>query len=73
VSSIDNPAITVGEMKMHGVAKVWALCDSCGNGWQVPIDFLPPATNLRKIAELLICPVCGDKDVKASPTLPGSD
>lgn len=72
MSSIDNPAITVGEMKTHAVNEVLASCDLCGERWRVPIEFLPSATKLEKIAELIICPNCGDRGIKASPALPGA-
>lgn len=73
MSSIDNSAITVGEMKMHGVEKIWASCGHCGKRWQAPIDILPSATSLAKIAQLIICPTCGERGVKVSPATPGCD
>jgi DNA-directed RNA polymerase subunit RPC12/RpoP len=67
MSGIDNPAITVGEMKAHGVQKVWAACELCGKRWLVPVEFLPASTSLATIAELIICPNCGDRSLMASP------
>jgi hypothetical protein len=67
MDEIYHPAITVGELQMHGVKQVLAACGLCDKRWFVPIDFLPTGTNLMKIAELLICPACGGRSIKASP------
>ncbi len=69
MGSINNPAITVGEMQALGVDSVEAHCCVCGNRWPVPIDFLPAATTLSKVAELIVCPTCGSSGVKVSLAL----
>lgn len=69
---IDGLSLTVGEMSAHGVENVRAFCPACGHLWNSPIDFLPPATTLAKISELLMCWTCGGLEVEAEPAWPDS-
>lgn len=64
---INAPSLTVAEMSAQGVENVRAFCPACGQLWNAPIDFLPSATTLAKIGELLKCRACGSRDVEAEP------
>lgn len=62
----DVLATTVAELLERGESELSAACGFCGETWRLPIDFLPPATTIRTIAKLIICPVCGGREVIAS-------
>jgi hypothetical protein len=62
----DPLALTVAELLEPGESELSASCGSCGKTWRLPIGFLPPATTIRTIGELIICPVCGGWEVVAS-------
>ena len=63
--------LLVSDMLMEGVCEVIATCPECGKSWTAPIAFLPPATSMSKIAELIVCPLCGSLDVHVEPVLQG--
>jgi uncharacterized Zn finger protein (UPF0148 family) len=62
----DPQAVTVAQLLERGESELSASCGFCGETWQLPIDFLPPATTIRTIGRLIICPVCGGREVAAS-------
>jgi Zn finger protein HypA/HybF involved in hydrogenase expression len=64
-------AIAVADLLMRGVEKIDASCLRCGENWQAPISILPPATTLAKIAELMVCPACGGREVDIAPAWMG--
>jgi hypothetical protein len=64
---LDNP--TVAELTAADIDRVDAFCAGCGHMWAAPIDFLPPATDLRKVAALIICPICRGRDIEVDPSL----
>jgi hypothetical protein len=61
----DPLALTVAELMERGESELSASCGFCGESWQLPIDFLPPATTIRTIGQLVICPVCGGRETIA--------
>lgn len=63
-SVVDPGFVTVADLLAHGIDEVSATCPSCRSSWLVPVSFLPPATSLRKVGELLICPRCGSQKVR---------
>jgi len=63
--------ITVADLLMRGVDEMDASCLRCGENWQAPIGFLPPATTLAKISELMVCPACDGWEVEVAPAWPG--
>lgn len=56
--------VTVADLVEEGADAIEASCWRCGEEWQAPIAFLPPATTLVRISEILICPTCGGRDVE---------
>lgn len=64
-------AITVADLQNRGVEEIDASCLRCGENWQAPITVLPSATTLAKIAELMVCPACGGREVDVTPAWPG--
>jgi hypothetical protein len=58
--------MTVGDLVKRGVEDVKAFCGDCGKLWRAPITFLPPATGLRKVAALMLCPRCGGREIEVS-------
>ncbi len=69
MGSIGHPSMTVAEMWELGVDCIRASCAHCCRRWRVPVDFLPPATTLAKIEELIICQDCGRGGLKVSVAL----
>lgn len=57
----------LSELTRDGVDSVDAFCEKCGNSWQAPIAFLPPATTLAKIEALMACPKCDSHQVEIHP------
>lgn len=64
-------AVTVADLLMRGVEGIDASCLRCGENWRAPITMLPPATSLAKIAELMVCPICGSGNVDVAPAWMG--
>lgn len=58
---------TVGDLDAHGADSVKATCVACGREWRVMVRFLPIATTLPKVADLLECRVCGGQRVGVEP------
>lgn len=67
MQNIHPSGITVDDLMMRGVEVVRASCQCCGESWTAPITFLPSATTLEKISQLMICPLCGGRDIVAQP------
>jgi DNA-directed RNA polymerase subunit RPC12/RpoP len=63
--------LTVAELAASGVDEVEAMCLRCGRTWRSPISFLPPATALQKITELMSCPACGGREIDIQPAEAG--
>lgn len=59
--------MTVGDLVKRGVEDVEAFCVDCGELWRTPISFLRPATGLRKMAALMLCPSCRGREIEVSP------
>ena len=59
--------VTVGDLAASGIDEVDAMCVRCGSVWRSPISFLPPATTLEKIAELMSCRACGGREIDVEP------
>jgi Zn finger protein HypA/HybF involved in hydrogenase expression len=55
---------TVAELMVNDIENVEAACLRCGEAWLAPTDFLPPATTIAKIADLMVCPTCGGREVR---------
>jgi Zn finger protein HypA/HybF involved in hydrogenase expression len=56
--------VTVADLIARGVDTVEASCVKCGDQWLSPITFLPPATTITKVAALMLCPICGGRDIE---------
>ncbi len=63
----DDGKTTVADLGARGIEEVKAMCPRCGRIWRSPIAFLPPATALRKIGELMTCPTCGGRGIEVEP------
>jgi Zn finger protein HypA/HybF involved in hydrogenase expression len=63
--------VTVADLLRQGAEEIDASCLRCGENWRAPITILPSATTLAKIAELMVCPACGGREVEVAPAWPG--
>jgi len=69
--TVTPSAITVADLLRRGVDEIDASCSRCSENWQTPISILPPATTLAKIAEVMVCPACGGREVDIAPAWMG--
>jgi Zn finger protein HypA/HybF involved in hydrogenase expression len=69
--NIEPSAVTVADLIRRGADEVRASCQQCGDSWRAPITFLPSATTLEKIGQLMICPACGGRKIVAAAAWPG--
>jgi DNA-directed RNA polymerase subunit RPC12/RpoP len=60
-------AITIADLQGRGIDEIDAACLRCGENWLAPITILPPATTLPKIEALMVCPICGSRNVDVAP------
>ena len=65
-----DSSLTVAELLARGIDEVDASCGYCGHGWRAPIAFLPDATTLEKVSQLMACPACGRMDIDVEPVWP---
>ena len=72
MTDLSDPRLTVADMAASGIDEVNAMCLRCGSSWRSPISFLPSATSLEKIAELMSCPTCGGREIDVEPAVPVS-
>ncbi|WP_294537704.1 hypothetical protein [uncultured Rhodoblastus sp.] len=56
--------VTVADLTEQVIDAVNASCLRCGDEWQPPITFFPPATTIDKVAALMVCPTCGGRDIE---------
>ncbi len=67
MTDLPGPRFTVAELLASKIDEVDAMCVRCGRTWRAPISFLPAATSLEKIAELMSCPTCGGREIDVGP------
>ena len=68
---VEPSAVTVADLLMRAGEEIDASCSRCGENWQAPISILPPSTTLAKIAEVMVCPACGGREVDIAPAWMG--
>ena len=56
--------VNVGDLLGRGHDDVEAICRSCNYRWKLPIGFLPPATDLGTISQLVACPACDSAEIE---------
>ncbi|WP_374544453.1 hypothetical protein [Rhodoblastus sp.] len=61
--------ITLADLALLVIDAIEASCHSCGANWRAPYNFLPLSTRLETMEDLLICPVCGGRELNVAPAL----
>lgn len=67
MNAADPASVTIADMLANGADEVRAICPTCESSWTAPVSFLPPATNLAQVRDLLICPRCASIDIGVEP------
>ena len=59
--------LTLADLALLVIDAIEASCHSCGANWRAPYNFLPLSARLATMEDLLICPVCGGRDLNVAP------